>query len=238
MYKLDEETKDILRNARLLMIREAKNVSYLLKEIGNKSESTAKIIGTHVFAVGSEVLTFQILENHNRSLLLIAIIGLRTLLENHINVHYIYHHPDHLEDVEWAELQCKDYIKRSLDPQAQKSKIGEKTLYQRAKLINFEDLYIYIYSELCNYTHFLANSLDSTAIPSYFKAKTIETAIYTITFYQDILIAISSFYKTSFDVFIDDIFIFKNKGQAILSNINCRKDYIKLKENIKKLKYL
>ena len=98
--------------------------------------------------------------------------------------------------------------------------------------------YIYVYSELCNYSHFLANSLDSTAIPSYFKAKTIETAIYTITFYQDILIAISSFYETSFDVFVDDIFLFKNKGQAILSNINCRKDYIEFKENIKKLKYL
>ncbi|HHT09631.1 MAG TPA: hypothetical protein GX009_04870 [Candidatus Atribacteria bacterium] len=238
MYKLDEETKDILRNARSLIIRETKNISYLLKEIGNKSESTAKIIGTHVFAVGSEVLTFQILENLNRSFLLIAIIGLRTLLENYINVHYIYHHPDHLDDVEWAEFQCKDYVKRSLDPQAQKSKIGEKSLYQRAKLINFEDLYIYVYSELCNYSHFLANSLDSTAIPSYFKAKTIETAIYTITFYQDILIAISSFYETSFDVFVDDIFLFKNKGQAILSNINCRKDYIEFKENIKKLKYL
>ena len=113
MYKLDEETKDILRNARSLIIRETKNISYLLKEIGNKSESTAKIIGTHVFAVGSEVLTFQILENLNRSFLLIAIIGLRTLLENYINVHYIYHHPDHLDDVEWAEFQCKDYVKRS-----------------------------------------------------------------------------------------------------------------------------
>lgn len=238
MYKLDKETKNILGNARSLMIREAKNMSYLLKEIGNKSESNAKIIGTHVFAVGSEVLTFQILENLNRSFLLIAIIGLRTLLENYINVHYIYHHPDHLDDVEWAESQCKDYIKRSLDPQSQKSKIGEKSLYQRAKSINFEDLYLYIYSELCNYSHFLANSLDSMASPSFFKAKTIETTIYAITFYQDILIAISSFYKTSFDVFIDDIFIFKNKGQAILSNINCMEDYKKFQENIKILKYL
>jgi len=230
MYKLDEETKNILENAKLLMRKETKNVSFLLNEIVNKNYSTAKVMGANVFAVGSEVLVLQILENLDKSFLLISTIGLRTLFENYINVHYIYHHPNHLEDEEWAEILCKDYIKRSLSPYFKKSRIGEKSLYQRAKIIGSEDLYNYVYSDLCNYSHFLANILDSSAIPFYFKGKTIETAIYTITFYQDILIAISSFYKTSFDIFIDDILSFKKKGKTILSTINTKEEYKRFKK--------
>jgi len=235
MYKLDEDTKNIIENAKTLMIKEAKNIKYLLEEIGNKKNTTAKVIGANVFAVGSEMLVLQILESLSNSFLLISTIGLRTLLENYINVHYIYHHPDHPKDIEWAENQCKDYIKRSINPRSQKSRLGEKSLYQRAKIIRFEELYTHVYSDLCNYSHFLAGSLDSTAIPFYFKGKTIETAIYTITFYQDILIAISSFYGTSFDIFIDDLLLFKRKGQNILSNINGREEYKKFKEKIKDL---
>ena len=124
---------------------------------------------------------------------------------------------------------------KTIDPYSHKSRIGERSLYQIAKSINYKDLYKYVYSELCNYSHFLSNVLDSSVMPFYFKGKTIETAIYTITFYQDILIAISSFYKTSFEIFIDDIFLFKNKGEAILSNINARKEYKKFKQSIKKV---
>jgi hypothetical protein len=235
MYRLDEETKSIIDSAKALMVRGAKNVEYLLKEIGNKNNTIAKVIGANVFAVGSEILVLQILENLSKSFLFISTIGLRTLLENYINVHYIYHHPDHLNNEEWAETQCKDYIDRTIDPRAQKSRLGDKSLYKRAKIIQFEELYTYVYSDLCNYSHFLADSLNSTAIPFYFKGKTVETAIYTIMFYQDILIAISSFYGTSFDVSIDDIFIFKKKGQDILSNINVKEGYREYEEMIKNL---
>lgn len=235
MHKLDEETKSIIDTAKTLMVKEFKNVEYLLKEIGNKNNTIAKVVGASVFAVGSEMLVLQILENLGKSFLLISTIGLRTLLENFINVHYIYHHPDHLEDLEWAEIQCKDYINRSRNSQTQKSRLGGKSLYQRAKIIQFEELYTYVYSELCNYSHFMVDTLDSSVIPFYFKGKTVETAIYTITFYQDILIAISSFYGTSFDVFMDDIFLFTKKGQNILSNIDIKEGYKEYDRIIKNL---
>lgn len=233
MYKLDDETSGIIEEAITLMMREAKNVEYLLMEIGENHNSNAKVIGANVFAVGSEILVFQILENLKKSFLLISIIGLRTLLENYINVHYIYYHPDHLKDEKWAEIQCKDYIERSIDPFSQKSRLGKKSLSQRAKAIYCEDLYTYVYSDLCNYSHFLADTLNSTGMPFYFKYKTIETAIYTITFYQDILIAISTFYGTSFDAFIEDLLLFKSKGENIISNINGKEEYKKFKEKMK-----
>ena len=234
MIKMDDETRDFLEDAKILMKKEIKNVSYLLKEIGNRNNTIAKVTGANVFAVGSEMLAFQIVNNLDRSYLLISLIGLRTLLENYINVHYIYHHPNHLEDEEWAEKLCKDYIQRTVEPNSRKNQLGEKSLYQRARIIGWEDLYNHVYSYLCKYSHFLSDILDSSVMPFYLKGKTIETAIYTITFYQDILIAISSFYKTSFDNFIDEIFSFKNKGETILSNINVRKEYEIFKENIKK----
>ncbi|HZK12785.1 MAG TPA: hypothetical protein VFD10_10705 [Atribacterota bacterium] len=148
MLKLDKETKDVLENAKLLLRMEMKNVGYLLNEIGNKDNSIAKVTGANVFAAGSEMLVLQILENLDRSFLLISIIALRTLFENYINVHYIYHHPKHLEDKEWAEVLCKDYIKRTIDPYSQKNRIGEKSLYQRAKVINAEDLSVNYFSSL------------------------------------------------------------------------------------------
>ena len=108
-------------------------------------------------------LTFdQILDNLKKSYLLISLIGLRTLLENYINVHYIYNHPQHLEDKEWAEMVCKDYINRSLNPDSKKSFIGSISLVKRARIIGAEDLYNIVYSDLCNYSHFLSNILENT----------------------------------------------------------------------------
>jgi hypothetical protein len=213
------------------------NVKYLLNEIGQNEEnnSIAKIFGANVFAVGSEMLVLEILENLERSHLIISVIGLRSLLENYINVHYIYHHPVHLKDDNWSVKICKDFLERTLNPHAIKSKTGDKSLFKRAKELGLEDLYTIVYSDLCNFSHFLANITD-IVYPYYFKGKTIETCIYTITFYQDILIAISTFYGASFDVFIDDILLFKKKGKEILSSINVKKEYLKFKEYLKNFK--
>lgn len=237
MYKLDKETKNCIKEAKNILKKEMVNVKYLLNEIGQNKEknSIAKIFGANVFAVGSERLVLEILENLERSFLLISIIGLRPLLENYINVHYIYHHPNHLKDNNWAEKICKDFIDRTLNPHAIKSKIGEKSLFKRAKEVDLENFYTIVYSDLCNFSHFLANVTD-IVYPFYFKGKTIETCIYTITFYQDILIAISTFYGTSFDLFIDDILLFKKKGEEILQSIDIKKEHLKFKEYLKYIK--
>ncbi|HZK12310.1 MAG TPA: hypothetical protein VFD10_08220, partial [Atribacterota bacterium] len=75
--------------------------------------------------------------------------------------------------------------------------------------------------------------LDSSVMPFYFKGKIIETAIYSISFFQDILIAISFFYTTSFEIFIDDILLLKNKGERILSNIDMKEEYRRFNQSIK-----
>ena len=237
MYKLDKETKNCIKEAKNILKKEMVNVKYLLNEIGQNKEnnSIAKIFGANVFAVGAEMLVLEILENLERSHLLISIIGLRPLFENYINVHYIYNHPEHLEDNDWAEKICKDFIDRTLDPCAMKSRIGEKSLFKRAKELGLDDLYTIVYSNLCNFTHFLADVTD-IVYPYYFKGKTIETCIYTITFYQDTLIAISTFYGTYFDLFIDEILLFKKKGEEILSSIDIKKEHLKFKEYLKNTK--
>lgn len=237
MYKLDKETKNCIKEAKNILQKEIVNVKYLLNEIGQNKEnnSIAKIFGANVFAVGAEMLVLEILENLERSHLLISMIGLRSLFENYINVHYIYQHPDHLKDNNWSIKVCEDYLERTKNPRAMKNRTGEKSLFKRAKELGLEDLYNIVYSELCNYSHFLAGVTD-IIYPYYFKGKTIETCIYTITFYQDTLIAISTFYGTSFDLFIDDILLFKKKGEEILSSIDIKKGHLKFKEYLKNTK--
>ena len=93
------------------------------------------------------------------------------------------------------------------------------SLYKRAKSVGLEKFYGVVYSELCDYSHFLAAAMD-VVHPMYFKAKTIQTAIYLITCYQDILIAIASFLDCPFDVFVEEILTYKKEGEQIIASIN------------------
>ena len=60
----------------------------------------------------------------------------------------------------------------------------------------------------------------STALRAANKRKTIQTAVYLITCYQDILVAIASFLNCSFDVFIEEILAYKKEGEQILASID------------------
>jgi len=220
MYKHDEETKRFLAKAKSIFKKEMSNIEHILKEyeqFEDKKKDISSSFATDIFATGSKMLTFQILENLERGFLLIALIGLRTLLENYINVHYIFRHPKHIEDYIWSEKLCRDYFNRTLDLKARKSKLGEVSLYKRAKSAGIEELYDEVYSELCNYSHFLANITFSTIDSKDIKSGTIWVAIYAITLYQDILAAIIFFFHFSFDDYIEEILDYKKEGEQILN---------------------
>ena len=221
MYELDEETLKYLSEAEDIWRKQRKNIDHFLEFSKNNDfgdESIDINFGVNIFAVGSELLIFQILKNLKQGFLLISLIALRVLFENYINVHYIFQHPKHLRDRDWARKLCKDYLKRSYDSESQKNKLGDVSLHNRAKETGREKYYLLVYSELCNYSHFLAtitNDLDQR----FFKTQTIKTAIYVTTFYQDLLIAIASFYDCPFDIFVDELIVFREKGQNILGAI-------------------
>ncbi|MCK4330609.1 hypothetical protein KAX02_12300 [candidate division WOR-3 bacterium] len=231
MYRHDQDTKRFLAKTESILIKQQSNIKHLLAEIGkykqNVKGSLAKILGANVFAVGSEMLAFQILKNLEKSFLLLSLIGLRVLVENYLNVHYIYHHPKHAQDNKWAEELCNDYLDRTKNTKAMKSKLGKVSLYKRAKSVGLEEFYNVVYSELCNYSHFLADIID-VIHPTYFKAKTIQTAIYVVTCYQDILIAIASFFNCSFEIFIEEILVYKKEGEQILASINMKNSQVDL----------
>lgn len=224
MYKHDQETKRFLSKAKEILIKEMSNVEYILAEYkqykGNNKECIAPYLAANIFAPGSEMLSYQIWKNLEEDFLLIALIGLRVLLENYINLHYIFHHPDHLKDDNWAEELCRDYLDRTIDSKARKSKLGKVSLNKRAKCVGLEEFYDKVYSELCNYSHFLANVTIDVVNPTYIKAKTIEIAIYDITYYQDILAAIATFFNFSLDNYTKEIFEYKKVGEQILASIN------------------
>lgn len=75
------------------------------------------------------------------------------------------------------------------------------------------------YSDLCNYSHFLANMSEHIVNYQDFKYRTIQVAIYVTTMYQDILIAIASFFNSPFDLFIDELQEHREKGKRILASI-------------------
>jgi len=218
-FLLDEETKEFLTKTKYILAGLTINVEVLLKEIGTykptNENSPAKILGANIFAVGSELLALQIVENLDKGFLLISLIGLRTLLENYINVNYIYKHPQHLKDYMWAEKLCRDFLKRTKKRKSMKNLLGGISLFDRAKSTGLEEFYNIAYADLCNYTHFLA-SVINVVEPIELKGRTIQAAIYTVTCFYDILLVIASFFETHFAFFHEEILKFKAEGKAIL----------------------
>jgi len=223
MLKLDQETYHFILEAEDFWRRQRKNIEYLLeclKEDNSNDEILVdKIVGVNILAVGTELLTIQILKNLKESCLLMSLIAMRALLENYINVHYIFHHPRHLRDRNWAKKVCKDYFERTFDPRSKKSHLGELPLRQRAREVNLEAYYEIVYSDLCNYTHFLADVSDHVIDEQIFKYRTIQVATYVVTMYQDILAAIASFFNSHLDIFVDELSEYRKNGKMILASI-------------------
>lgn len=196
MYKPEGEVLGFIKRAEEINKKQQKNIRAMLdatEVLDVKAEdSHAQIMGVNILGVGAELLVLQIIVNLRGGFLLIALLGLRTLLENLINLHYIFWHPEHKGDKKWALEQCKDFEARSYDPKSRKNKLGKKSLAERAKETKWLELYEIVYSDLSNYSHFLFNILDH-ATPKYFEAKTLECLVYTMMMYQDSIMALASF---------------------------------------------
>lgn len=112
--KLDQETQDFIKEAEGFWCRQKKNIEHLLENLKQEDASNDaledKIVGVNFLAVGTELITIQILRNLKQSFLLMSLIAMRVLVENYINVHYIFHHPGHFRDRNWARKICKDYL--------------------------------------------------------------------------------------------------------------------------------
>jgi hypothetical protein len=225
MYKHDQETLDFLGETKAMIFNESANIVYILNELKKKDsrKSLPTFLACNFFSVGSQMLAYQIWWNLENGNLLIALIGLRSLFEDLINVRFIYYHPKHEDDLQWTEEICNDFLQRSKDQSARKSKLGEATLLTRAKQVEFEQLYFDVYADLCNYSHFLANSID-VFDPLYYKGKTIESAIYVLTCYHDLIAALSSFLRCKFVDYINEIKEHKMKGIEILKRIRILQD--------------
>jgi hypothetical protein len=130
-----------------------------------------------------------------RGHIIISVIALRTLFENYVNIHYIFHHPKHLNDEKWANCLCDDFIKRSYDNNSMKNKLGEKSLKQRAIEVYFADFYKIIYTELSSSAHSLMSIIDP-GNSVLLKRTRIMVSIYTVMFFQDSISAIVSFFLT------------------------------------------
>jgi len=98
-------------------------------------------------------LEIQIIDAVSRRHLILALIGLRSLLEHDINSNYIFDHPRHKHDLKWIYDHCKDIFDRTNDLGMSKNQLGGVGLKQRAKAIGFLHLYEKNYAGLSDYSH-------------------------------------------------------------------------------------
>ncbi len=218
MYEIDDEARRFLKEAEAIYWKQRKNVEHLLG-FAHGSESIDEVFGVNIFACGAELLVLQIFQNLKQGFLLISLVALRVLFEIYINVHYIFQHPQHLRDRNWAIGLCEDYSKRSDDPKANKGKLGNTSLFCRAKETGRETYYHEVYSELSDYSHFMTTILKDLD-QRFVKAQLIRVALYTTFFYQDLLMALASFYDCNFEAnILYEIDTLKEKGIRIISDI-------------------
>jgi len=122
-------------------------------DAGEKDSSRRAVLKG--FLISGCQLSGQIIEAVSREHLVLALIGLRSLLEFDINSSYIFDHPKHRHDSEWIYDLCKDLFDRANDLGKFKNKLGGVGIKQRAKEIGRPDLYEKNYAGLCDYSHLI-----------------------------------------------------------------------------------
>lgn len=222
VFKIDNKTLEIIESSRKILSQQIAIIGSLLRNVSNKKDDPVSKIGINIIAVSAEIVALEIIENIRRGHIVLSVIGLRTLFENFVNIHYIFHHPQHLGDKEWAKELCDDFVKRSEDNQYMKSKLGSKSLSSRAKEVYFEKFYEKIYIELSNYSHSLM-SIVKCGDPVLIRNIRIEVSLYTIMFLQDSISAMISFFSPKLEPninllsTIDEINRLKRISEGILN---------------------
>ena len=158
----------------------------------------------------------QILNAISESNLLLALIGLRSLLESIINTRYIFCHPKHVDDMEWINNNCIDLINRSHDNAANKSRLGDVDIRQRAEAISTKQfsylaLYDKVFSYLCNFTHpnYIALQINEN---NKFKETTFMATQLTLIIAHDVGDALCKFFNIKKDLTLEnDLKIFADE---------------------------
>lgn len=106
----------------------------------------------------SAQLAGQIIRALDSGSTLLALIGLRSLVESLINTKYAFAHPKKANKIAWAHQVCNDYFERGNNPKAWKSKLNEETVAKRAMEVEEAEIHEKTYVGLCNYTHMLVHT--------------------------------------------------------------------------------
>ena len=218
LYIVDQKVLELATIARNILTDQVKLVGQLLKNVGNKNKDDVSSVGINVLLVGAESISIEIIEGIRNGHIITPLLSLRTLFEIYININYIFYHPMHLSDMQWATKTCKDYIKRSYINDMAKSKLNGVALSKRAEEVERADEYQIIYITLCNYNHALMQIVDCGDRKE-LKITQIKTLIYSITFLQDCITALFCFFKENDDnkllPIINKIQKFKEFGLSI-----------------------
>lgn len=119
---------------------------------GNDNERSRIGVAINQVAVATR-LTEQIIEVLLNGWLLIALIGLRSLLEEVINTKYTFDHPRHQKDLQHTYQVCSDYLNKVNEENPMYNRLHDKPVAKRAEEADLTELYKKTYSSLCNYTH-------------------------------------------------------------------------------------
>lgn len=135
-----------------ILLQEAANFS---NEIDRLERSSDELIAFYAylkdFLINSGVLCDDILQAVHNDVVLLAMVGTRTLLEDAINVHYLESMGAESDRMAIAN----DWFELSNNPKAYKNKLDGKPVRQRAKDAGKETevLHDSEYADFCNYTH-------------------------------------------------------------------------------------
>ncbi len=130
--------------------------------------------------ISSAQLAGQIISSLDKGGLLLALIGLRSLVESYINTKYTFAYTDKEDKVNWANKVCEDYFKRGNDFKSIKQFLDNKKIEKRAEEVGLEDVYEKTFVSLCNYIHMQIHTFELNN-PQEFEE-------YTVKAYRDVLL--------------------------------------------------
>jgi hypothetical protein len=103
----------------------------------------------------SVILAGEIIISLRNGMLLLPLIGLRSLMESLFNVAYIYQNPKHKKETQWIADTCKDLVRRANTEDAIKQRLDEKGVLKRAEEVGLGPQYKDAYVGLSNFSHML-----------------------------------------------------------------------------------
>lgn len=146
--EFDQDSKDLMN----ILLQRGKELVDKVDTLGRSSEDYVSYYAyLKDFPINSGLLCDDILQAAHNNAVLLAMGGVRVLLEDTINVHYLESKPDEPARITVAV----DWFRISNDASAQKHELDGKNVATRAKEAGkaTRTLYYGEYADFCNYTH-------------------------------------------------------------------------------------